>query len=153
VHINELIEHTVLLLDPLAARRGIRLVRRFPGDSPCVPVDSDLIARAVTNLVANAIKFSPHGSKVFIAVRTGRSILIIEVSDEGPGILPGELVHIFEKFYRVPSVEGDGPPGTGLGLALVREIVELHHGRASVVSTRGKGSTFTLCLPLREKPN
>jgi signal transduction histidine kinase/CHASE2 domain-containing sensor protein len=151
VPIHELIERTVLLLDPLAARRGIRLVRRFVDDPLLVQVDSDLIARAVTNLVANAIKFSPHGSQVFIAVRTGRSILIIEVSDEGPGIPPGELPRIFEKFYRVPSVEGDGPPGTGLGLALVREIAELHHGRASVASTRGTGSTFTLCLPLPEK--
>ena len=116
-------------------------------------VDSDLIARAVTNLVANAIKFGPTGSRVFIITRTGRSTLIIEVSDEGPGILPVELVHIFEKFYRVPRVEGDGPPGTGLGLALVREIAEMHHGRASVESTHGKGSIFTLCLPLRDKPS
>jgi PAS domain S-box-containing protein len=153
VQINELIERTVLLLDPLAARRGIRLVRRFLDDSPCAQVDSDLIARAVTNLVANAIKFGPTGSRVFITTRTGRSTLIIEVSDEGPGILPVELVHIFEKFYRVPRVEGDGPPGTGLGLALVREIAEMHHGRASVESTHGKGSIFTLCLPLRDKPS
>ena len=151
VHINELIERAVLLLEPLAARRGIRLVRRFVDDPPRVQVDSDLIARAVTNLVANAIKFGPHGSQVFIAVRTGRNTLTIEVSDEGPGILPGELARIFEKFYRVRSVEGDGPPGTGLGLAVVREIAELHHGRASVESTCGKGSTFTLCLPLLEK--
>jgi PAS domain S-box-containing protein len=151
VYINELVERTVSLLDPLAARRDIRLVRRFLDDSPCVQVDSDLFARAITNLVANAIKFGPHGSKVFITTRTDRSILIIEVSDEGPGILPVELDHIFEKFYRVPSVEGDGPPGTGLGLALVREIAEMHHGRASVASTHGKGSSFTLCLPLFEK--
>ena len=75
VQINELIERTVLLLDPLAARRGIRLVRRFLDDSPCVQVDSDLIARAVTNLVANAIKFGPTGSRVFITMRTGRSTL------------------------------------------------------------------------------
>jgi signal transduction histidine kinase/CHASE2 domain-containing sensor protein len=150
VNINDLIERTVLLLDPLAARRGIRLVRRFVDDLPRMQVDSNLIARAVTNLIANAIKFSPDGSQVFVAARTARGTLTIEVSDEGPGIPREELARIFEKFYRVLSVEKDGPPGTGLGLALVREIAELHHGRASATSIHGKGSTFTLCLPLSE---
>jgi len=150
VCIPELIEHTVSLLDALATGRDIKLVRRFLDDSPWVQVDSDLIARAVTNLVANAIKFGPHDSKVFITTRTSSSALIIEVSDEGPGILPEDLIHVFEKFYRAPSVGGDGPPGTGLGLTLVREIAELHHGRATVESIRGKGSIFTLCLPLQQ---
>jgi PAS domain S-box-containing protein len=151
VHINDLIERTVVLLDPLAARRSIRLVRRFVDDPPLVQVDPHLIARAVTNLVANAIKFSPHGRQVFIATHTGRSTITIEVRDEGPGIHPDEVDRIFEKFYRIPSAEVDGPPGSGLGLALVCEIAELHHGQVSVASIHGKGSTFTLCLPLSEK--
>jgi len=150
VDINELIERTVSLLDPLAARRGIRILRRFVDDPPYVKVDSNLVARALTNLVANAIKFGPEGSQVLIAARMDRNTLTIEVSDEGPGILPDELARVFEKFYRVPSVERDGPAGTGLGLALVREIAELHHGRASGTSIHGKGSIFTLCLPLSD---
>ena len=75
---------------------------------------------------------------------------MIEVGDQGYGIPEADLARIFEKFYRVPRVQDAGVPGTGLGLSLVREIAELHHGSVSVRSEVGRGSTFTLRIPRTE---
>jgi len=74
----------------------------------------------------------------------------IEVADQGYGIPESDLPRVFEKFYRVPRVQDAGTPGTGLGLALVREIAELHNGSVSVKSEVNQGSTFTLRIPLKE---
>jgi signal transduction histidine kinase len=112
--------------------------------------DPDLITRAVTNLIDNAIKFSPADSTVTVSVHPDAQAMVIEVADEGHGISPEFLSSIFEKFYRVPRVTDVDVPGTGLGLALVREVAELHGGRVSVESRLGAGSIFSLCLPLQK---
>lgn len=149
----QLIERTLLLLDPLAAQRAIRLIRRLAPNLPPLLVDADLLARVFTNLVANAIKFSPEKSEVIIAAVAADGDLRIEVSDSGCGIPAETLPRIFEKFYRVPrTLQSDADvPGNGLGLALVREIAEQHGGRVTVASEVGVGSVFTLHLPLRNK--
>ena len=151
VRLMALIERVVLLLSPLAAQRDIRIVRRLAPDLPALLADADLIAQALTNLVANAIKYSPAKTQITVEARDAGGGLLIEVSDHGYGISPDALPHIFEKFYRVPSIEDTDVPGTGLGLALVREIVELHGGRVTVHSDLGVGSTFYVRLPLAPK--
>jgi PAS domain S-box-containing protein len=150
--VESLIEQNLLLLDPVAARRGVILIRRFAPDLPPIFADADLLARALTNLVANAIKYSPANTDVLISVRAGEDNLFIAVADQGYGIPPEHQASIFEKFFRVPRVEDAETPGTGLGLALVREIAELHGGRVTVESETGAGSIFTLRLPLNRKP-
>jgi signal transduction histidine kinase len=104
----------------------------------------------VTNLIDNAIKFSPANSTVTVSAHTDAPAMVIEVADQGNGISPEYLSSIFEKFYRVPRVTDVDVPGTGLGLALVREVAELHGGRVSVESRLGAGSVFSLCLPLQK---
>ena len=146
-----LIEQTLLLLDPLAAQRDVRLTRRFAEDLPVVFVDQDLISRALTNLVANAIKYSHANTEIVVSANTDGKSVFISVADQGPGIPPELLSRIFEKFYRVPRVEDADAPGTGLGLALAREIAELHGGRVLVESEPGSGSVFTLRLPIEIK--
>ena len=146
-----LIERVLLLLSPVAARREIRIVRRLSPDLPALLADADLIAQALTNLLANAIKYSPAKTEITVEARDEGSGLLIEVSDHGYGISADALPHIFDKFYRVPSVSDTDVPGTGLGLALVREIVELHGGRVTVHSEPGVGSTFSVRLPLTPK--
>ena len=146
-----LIERVLLLLSPLAAQRDIRIVRRLAPDLPALLADADLIAQALTNLIANAIKYSPAKTEITVEARDDGGGLLVEVSDHGYGISANALPHIFEKFYRVPSVEDTDAPGTGLGLALVREIVELHGGRVTVHSEPGVGSTFSVRLPLAPK--
>ncbi|HEU0176489.1 MAG TPA: CHASE2 domain-containing protein [Blastocatellia bacterium] len=150
--IESLVEQNLLLLDPVAARRGVTLIRKLSPDLPPILADADLLARALTNLVANAIKYSPIDTDVLISVQAGEDNLFIAVADQGYGIPPEHQASIFEKFFRVPSVEDAETPGTGLGLALVREIAELHSGRVTVESEPGVGSIFTLRLPLNRKP-
>ena len=153
VRIGSLVERVLLLLDPVAAQRQIKIVRRLAPNLPGLLADADLIAQALTNLIANAVKYSPVQTEIIIAGHAAEDALIIDVIDQGYGIPAHSLARIFEKFYRVPRVEDADVPGTGLGLALVREIVELHSGRISVKSEPGVGSTFSLRLPLARKEN
>ncbi|HEV7799334.1 MAG TPA: ATP-binding protein, partial [Pyrinomonadaceae bacterium] len=153
VRIGSLVERVLLLLDPVAAQRQIRIVRQLALNLPGLLADADLITQALTNLIANAIKYSPIKTEITIESRADEDTLIIDVTDQGYGIPAPSLARIFEKFYRVPRVEDADVPGTGLGLALVREIVELHGGRVTVKSELGIGSTFSVRLPLARKDN
>ncbi len=150
--VESLIEQNLLMLDPVAARRGVKLIRKFTQGAPAILVDADLLSRALTNLVANAIKYTRANTEVVISVRAGEDNFFISVADQGDGIAPEHHLRIFEKFFRVPRVEDADTPGTGLGLALVREIAEQHGGRVIVESDVGEGSIFTLRLPLNRKP-
>jgi signal transduction histidine kinase len=150
VRAEALLERTLLLLDPVAAQRKIQLLRRFAPDLPPLLADPDLLSRAFENLVSNAIKYSPEGADVTISTVAEEDYIVIEVADHGYGVPESDLGRIFEKFYRVPRVEDAETPGTGLGLAFVREIAELHRGSVSVRSEVGRGSVFTLRLPRTE---
>jgi PAS domain S-box-containing protein len=151
LRVDALIERLLLLLDPLASSRGITITREFDRNLPVVMADADLLAQAVTNVIANAIKYSPPGRAIHVFARTDGNDLLIEVADKGYGIAPQHLKRIFEKFYSVPRVENAGEPGTGLGLAFVREIMDSHGGYVTVESEVGTGSTFTLWLPVELK--
>jgi PAS domain S-box-containing protein len=151
LRVQPLVERALLLLDPLASSRGIPITCEFDRNLPVVMADPDLLAQAVTNVVANAIKYSPPAGEIRVSVRTGGNDLLIEVADKGYGIAPEHVKRIFEKFYRVPRVENADQPGTGLGLAFVREIMDSHGGYVTVESEVGTGSTFTLRLPVERK--
>lgn len=120
------------------------------GPLPSLRGDPDQLIRAITNLVSNAINYTPEGG--YIAVRsrvtqTNPEWVIIEVADTGIGIPADDLPHIFDRFHRGANV-GSDTPGTGLGLAIIKEIVELHHGKIEVESEAGQGSTFRVWLPV-----
>ena len=150
VRVEALVERTLLMLDPLAAERGIRLTRNLGFAASPVLADADLLSSAVSNLVSNAIKYSPRNTEVVISAKNTANGVSIEVADQGYGIPEDSLHRVFEKFYRVPRVEDVDVPGTGLGLALVREIAELHGGSVAVRSSVGSGSIFTLWVPCSE---
>ncbi len=145
--VESLIEHNLLLIEPLAALRGIRLKREVAEHLPALLADADLISCALTNLVTNAIKYSPVNTEITVSARADADSLVLSVTDQGYGVPAEHRMLIFEKFYRVPRVEDADAPGAGLGLAMVREIAELHGGRVMVDSGVGSGSTFTLRLP------
>lgn len=147
VKVDALLERIVLLLEPIAAQRHIRLSLAPSGGLPVVFADPDLLGRAVENLVSNAIKYSAGNTEVSIGAEPDREGVAIAVADKGYGIPESDLTRIFEKFYRVPRVEDADVPGTGLGLALVRDIAELHGGSVTVKSKIHAGSTFTLKIP------
>jgi signal transduction histidine kinase/CHASE2 domain-containing sensor protein len=150
VRIEALVERTLLLLDPLATKRGIHLTRHLDSGAPPVLADADLLSRAISNLVSNAIKYSPPKTEVVVSARDAGSGVSIEVADQGYGIPEASVSRVFEKFYRVPRAQDVDVPGTGLGLTLVREIAELHGGSVAVRSDVGAGSVFTLWVPCLE---
>ncbi len=109
-------------------------------------LDPDRVRIALVNLISNAIRYSPAGSTVEVATRPAADEVTITVSDHGPGILPADVEHIFEPWYQ----SSDASSGLGLGLWIVRRIVEWHRGRVTVESAPGHGSTFSVVLPLGE---
>jgi signal transduction histidine kinase len=147
LRVEALLDRTVMLLEPIAIQRGIRLDRRFSSHLPVLLADSDLLSRAVSNLVSNAIKYSPSQTAVSISAIGDSGGVSIEVADQGYGIPATDLERIFEKFYRTPRPEDADVSGTGLGLALVRDVAQLHGGAVTVKSIVGSGSTFTLRIP------
>ena len=147
--LDTLIQETLDTLKPLAAERGVAL--DAPTPSPLViHADRDKISRVLINLVQNGIKFTPSGGRVAVAASEEGASVKLTVSDNGPGIPPGELGRIFDKFHQVRRPRGPGGPGSGLGLPISRQLVEMHGGRLTVESVQGKGSTFTVVLPASE---
>lgn len=101
----------------------------------------ELLDRLLDNLVGNALKYSPPGSTVTVQLTEGAGSIVLAVRDHGPGIPPAAIPHLFERFFRVPGTEA---AGSGLGLALVREVAEWHGAEVHVDSEPGRGSTFTV---------
>lgn len=131
-----------------AAAQSINLQLLPAEGAPTVLGDRTLLRQAVSNLVDNAIKYTPSGGEVHVSLDTRDQEVVIRVSDNGIGIAPGDQVRLFEKFYRIKRRETGNIQGTGLGLALVKSIVERHGGRVGVESVINKGSTFYIELPL-----
>lgn len=132
----------------LARAREIRLLRELPQE-PESPVlcDPALLKRAVLNLLTNAIKFSPGGAEVRLRMLAGEGTWRLSVHDQGPGIAPEDQAQLFRRFGRVEKTGGRRVAGLGLGLMIVKTVVERHGGRVELESLPGAGSTFTLVLP------
>ncbi|MFI7487608.1 SpoIIE family protein phosphatase [Micromonospora echinaurantiaca] len=127
-------------------RAGLRLVVDCPPLPAPVHVDRDMWEKIVLNLVSNAVKFTFDG-EVRVRVAAVGDAARLEVTDTGVGIEPAELPHVFDRFHRVPGARSRTHEGTGIGLALVRELVEMHGGRVAVSSRIDAGSTFTVTVP------
>jgi signal transduction histidine kinase len=113
---------------------------------PRVRADAERLRQVVSNLIDNAVKYSPAGEPVEVSVAQRNGALVVSVSDRGPGIRPEDQRLIFEKFGRV--ADGGSKPGTGLGLFIARSIAEAHGGELRVSSAPGRGSTFSVTLPI-----
>ena len=107
-----------------------------------------LLEQAFVNLLDNAIKYSNHNKVVKVETLQKEKEIIVKIKDEGSGIPDEHVERIFERFYRVDKGRSRAHGGTGLGLAIVKHIVMMHHGYIKVDSTLGKGSTFTIILPV-----
>ncbi|HOX36956.1 MAG TPA: ATP-binding protein [Candidatus Brocadiia bacterium] len=113
--------------------------------------DRNGLFSVLTNLIDNAVKYTPSGGRVQVEARRNGASLSILVRDNGIGMSPEESARVFEEFYRANNERTEGIPGTGLGLTLARGIVDLHHGQIAVESAPGKGSVFTVSLPTMGK--
>lgn len=110
--------------------------------------DTDALEKIVANLLSNAFKFTPDGGVITAEVAEKADVVVVVVSDSGPGIPAEHMPHIFDRFYQVDETNTRAQPGTGIGLSLARELAELHGGTIAVESGQGHGATFTLALPL-----
>jgi signal transduction histidine kinase len=135
----------------LAERKKIR-VTLDAAEIPPVLADAEKMRTVITNLLSNAIKFTPTEGNVTIALSSSAHTVRLAVRDTGVGIDPADLRRIFTKFYRAHNTAAAGARGTGVGLALVKAIIDGHRGRVSVESTVNEGSTFTVELPLGGSP-
>lgn len=130
----------------LAHARSIRVVRDFTIEDAPVRGDRSLLLRMMQNLLTNAIKFSPEGSVVTVRLEAQGISWLLRVADNGPGIAREDMQRLFTRFGRVPNATGD-PGGFGLGLVMVRTVVERHRGIVNVSSEPGKGAVFSVSLP------
>ncbi|MDB4969923.1 MAG: sensor hybrid histidine kinase [Myxococcales bacterium] len=133
---------------PAADAKGIRIDAQLDSDCGLISADGDRLQQVMWNLLSNAIKFTPVGGNVRLALRRGAGGLVIQVDDDGAGIEPGFLPYVFDRFRQADSSTTRHHGGLGLGLAIVRHLVELHGGTVQADSTgEGRGASFTLTLP------
>lgn len=151
VQMREAIEAAIMATEALAANTNLTLNTEFEPDLPPVWSDKDRCIQVVTNLISNAIKFTPGGGNIFIRAGINddsATMVKVSITDNGIGIPIEEQERIFHKFTQVGDGLRDKPPGTGLGLAICQKIVEYYGGKIWVKSEPGKGSTFFFTLPV-----
>jgi two-component system, sensor histidine kinase and response regulator len=146
--LQALVEEQMEAYELQAQRKRIALVRSYAQEDIVVTVDDRRFAQVVSNLISNAIKYSPENSTVTAHVWRENGAGMVAVEDNGFGIPPEDLPHIFEKFYRVNSQQHMAVEGTGLGLPIARMIVEQHGGTLTASSEPGRGSVFTIAVPV-----
>ncbi len=147
-NLNEIVSSVLLIYSYQLEKLQFTLVRSFDKDLPVFSCDEEAISEALHNLIDNAIKYSGEKKYIRIATSCSKSMVTIEIEDHGIGIATDHQSKIFEKFYRVSHGLVYTAKGSGLGLAIVQHIVQSHNGTITISSKVGKGSTFTIILPL-----
>jgi len=148
VDLQTVLRHMCDRVQPIATSAGVTLDMTLPTELSAILGDEDRLLQVFTNLIDNAIKFTPPGGSVHVLAEQDRGEVRVIVRDSGPGISAEELPHIFDRFYQADAARGGGEKhGTGLGLAIARELTEAHGGRISVRSTLGHGAEFVVHLP------
>jgi PAS domain S-box-containing protein len=137
------------VVSPTAEAKDIAVVAHLPPSVMPIMGDPDRLQQVVWNLLVNAIKFTPNGGRVTMSTDEADGLLRLSVADTGEGISPEFLPRLFERFQQADSAANRRHAGLGLGLSLVRQLVELHGGQVSVTSTPGQGSVFTVSFPSR----
>jgi signal transduction histidine kinase len=145
--VAEVVEDVLKSYDYQITSAGFEMTTDIASDLPPVAIDRDAISQAVLNLVNNAVKYSDDVKKISVRLRRRDGYVAIEVADQGIGIPRSEQEKIFEKFYRVSTGLVHDTKGSGLGLALVKHIVEAHKGKIQLESAPGRGSRFTMLIP------
>jgi signal transduction histidine kinase len=134
---------------PRARQSGVEVTLVAPEATSILAGDPGRLGQALDNLIANAIKYSPNGGGVTVRILPGPNECLIEVEDQGMGIAAAEQEHLFERFFRSSTAVSRHIQGVGLGLLIVKTIIDGHGGAVSVISEPGSGATFRVALPLR----
>jgi len=153
IELQEIVRQVVDGIMPLARDRGVDIKLSLPQEPLIVLGERDELIRALENLVENALKYGATGKRVDVTLACGHTRggvpeARLNVRDFGPGIAPEHLPRLTERFYRVDVADSRLQGGTGLGLALVKHVLNRHSGRLSIESTLGAGASFTMQLPV-----
>jgi PAS domain S-box-containing protein len=154
--LGDLIHQVMAMMGPVAAKKNIKMTKKVQSRLPSIPIDSNRITQVLTNLLNNALKFTPEGGKIILEVSEpeGRpEFLRVAISDTGRGIPSDQLARIFDRLYQVKLGDATTEQGIGLGLYICRELIELHGGTVSVESMVDAGSTFSFLLPKEQTAN
>jgi PAS domain S-box-containing protein len=151
VQLEGILRYTLEMLHGQIHTKQIKVRTEIAPALPALRANPIRLRQVLDNVVGNAIKYSNVGGEIFISIRSEGDQVILQVTDQGPGIPPADQPHIFDKFYRGTNVDSE-IEGSGLGLAIVKNIVESHQGRIWVESAVGKGSTFFIVLPVAVEP-
>jgi two-component system OmpR family sensor kinase/two-component system sensor histidine kinase BaeS len=141
--VGALVQEVVAMFRVAAETTNVRIAARIPAGVPLLDVDPVRIREVLTNLISNALRYSPAGGTVAIDLEPGATIVALRVSDEGPGIPPADLPHIFDRFYK-----GASSNGSGLGLTIARNLMEAHGGTLTVANREAGGTMFSAILPV-----
>ena len=154
--LNRIIRTLVGDRTAIANERGLSLTIELQSDLPAIWLDEIMVVQVISNLLTNALNYTCEGGQVNISTcsmadRSGNPGVVFIVKDTGPGISQEDLPHLFERFFRGEAGHSAGVPGTGFGLAIVKQMVEIHHGRIEVENAEtGPGAVFTVWLPLEQ---
>jgi PAS domain S-box-containing protein len=147
VHLTNLVRDVLFSYESMAQSRGLTIEREVEGELPLIQADQMWLGRLVHNLVTNAVQYTPSGGTIWIKTALSGDGVMLTVRDNGIGIAAEDLPHIFDRFYRADSARPADKGGAGLGLAIVRKVVDAHGGGLNVESVPGEGSTFYVWLP------
>lgn len=150
--LGALIERTVRSVSPQAQKEDLTIVKDLPDDLPPVSADPQRIGQVLFNLLDNALRHSPAGGTITVKARGLEQVVQVNVTDQGPGLNEEELSLVFERFYRGDKARARATGGAGLGLTIVKQLVEAHTGRVWAESEAGKGATFSFTLPSTGSP-
>jgi signal transduction histidine kinase len=150
VKTDGLFEDCISSIEASALEKNITIEKNQPDIFPNLMADKDLMKTAIINVLGNALKYTPPNGTITLEISEQDKMVVFDIIDTGYGISSEELPHIFEKFYRSDNPQVTDQDGSGLGLATTSEIVHLHGGEINVESTPGRGTHFTIKLPMEE---
>lgn len=155
INLNGLTRNVIESIQPMLSEKNIRMTVSIPSRLPQIIADPDRITQVLYNLIGNALRYTPEDGRIEASVRISpgtASELTVYISDTGEGIPDKDLPYVFNHFYRVDQARTRTKGGTGVGLAIVKHLVEAHNGNVGVESTKGRGSTFFFTLPISQIP-
>jgi len=146
--LRQVVGAVVAGFQPSAAERGIVLSLQAPNELPFVFADPERVGQALRNLIDNALRYTPPGGSVVVSLTADEGQVTVAVADTGGGVTPEDLPHVFDRFYRADRSRSRATGGSGVGLAIVKQLVEAQGGGVSAQSEPGRGSTFAFSLPV-----
>ncbi|HEY53792.1 MAG TPA: HAMP domain-containing protein [Caldilineae bacterium] len=148
--VEEIVIRIVHQMEPFAAQKDLTIAVKLPPELPLVDVDCDRIGQVLRNMINNAISYSSPGGTITISARVRMAMVELSVEDEGVGIDPKHLPHIFDRFYRADRSRARATGGSGLGLAIARQIIEAHGGRVQIKSVPDRGTIVIFTMPVSD---